>query len=214
MVASVTWEALAAVWTKAELADMLDKVRIKRRPFLGFVPVIAGIFLPVVARAGVPVVPTWIKNDQDNKHTTIILAADWNTNNEWDNLNGYYKGNCTIFVPTGWTVTIDFMNNSDRYPHSFILTRQFPESDLPLRLTEVDAVGGVMSRNAFDGLRPAEGDRVSFKVEPGNYFLASGKGVDLFEGDYIKLEVRDDFDKAMYLVTTEPVKQEDAPGRR
>jgi hypothetical protein len=195
--------------------NMLDRVRIKRRPFLvSVLPVIAGILLPVVARAGVPVVPTWIKNDQDNKHATIILAADWNTNNEWDNLNGYYRGNCTIFVPSGWTVTIDFMNNSDHYPHSFILTRQFPDLELPIRLTEADAVGGVMSRNAFYGLRPAEGDRVSFKAEPGRYFLASGKGVDLFEGDYIKLEVRDDFDKAMYLVTTEPVKEGDTPGRR
>ena len=99
--------------------------------------------------AGVPVVPTWIKNDLEKKRTTIIIAADWNTNNEWANLNGYYRGNATIFVPVDWTVTIQFTNNSDHYPHGLILTKQFTEGSLPIKLTAADVVDGVMTRDAF-----------------------------------------------------------------
>jgi len=40
--------------------------------------------------ARVPVVPRRIKNDLKQKWATIIIDADWNTNNEWAKLSYYY----------------------------------------------------------------------------------------------------------------------------
>ncbi|WP_245458100.1 sulfocyanin-like copper-binding protein [Mesorhizobium sp. M6A.T.Cr.TU.016.01.1.1] len=114
-------------------------------------------FLPGIALAGEPFVPSWIKNDPAAETVAIEIVADWNQVERYrrDNIrtdiidfNGYWGGNLTIVVPAEWSVKIEFINGSSSFRHSLMLTRVYAQSEMPVKLTAEDAIWGGVHRSA------------------------------------------------------------------
>ena len=168
--------------------------------------VVLAISLSVgVARAGEPFVPSWIKNDPSAKSATIELVADWNehlrfaevpSRTDVSDFNGYYGEGITLVVPTGWSVTVELSNRSKSIRHSLMLTKRYPQSEIPLKLTEQDAVWGAYT-TPLDGIKPGETAHLSFVAqEPGSYVLACARYLHFVEGHWIGLDVKDGVDQA------------------
>jgi hypothetical protein len=170
---------------------------------------------PVAGEAGISLVPTWIKNDPASRSVRLDVAADWNDNNieKCGNINGYFRGSVTILVPAGWRVTIDYHVIGDRHSHSLMLTRPYDPGDLPIKVTEAEAVDGVHSRNPTRGLAPGDNDQLHFTPKAGRYWLISAKGTDLIEGHWIGLDVRDGLLKAELLFNDDRVRKGHPAGR-
>src|SRR5215212_9252470 len=173
--------------------------------------VAVALSLPVhAARAGDPFIPSWIKNDPNAKSVTIDLAADWNehlrfaevpSRTKTSDFNGYYGGGMTLIVPTGWSVRVELSNQSKSTRHSLMLTKPYPQSEIPVKVTEQDAVWGA-STTPLEGIRPGETARMSFVAqEPGSYVLARARYVHFIEGHWIGLEVKDGLDQAVAVIS-------------
>jgi Sulfocyanin (SoxE) domain len=172
------------------------------------------------ARAGDPLVPSWIKNNPSAKSVTVELAADWNehlrfaevpSRTEISDFNGYWGGGMTIIVPTGWSVRVELSNRSKSIRHSLMLTKPYSQSEIPLKLTEQDAVWGAYT-TPLEGIRPGEMVQLNFVAqEPGSYVLACARYVHFIEGHWIGLDIKDGLDQAAAVVHTD--KFVDHPGR-
>lgn len=78
---------------------------------------------PPAADMGEMSMPEWMSVDEGAMTVTLdIVAGETAANNGW-NYNGYSKGEATIVVPTGYTVTINFTNNDTVNPHSLGIDR-------------------------------------------------------------------------------------------
>jgi len=183
--------------------------------------VVLSLGLPLgAAQAGEPYVPSWIKNDPANKSVVIELSADWNehrryaevpSRTEISDFNGYWGGGMTIIAPTGWSVKIGLSNQSKSARHSLMLTKPYPPSAIPLKLTEQDAVWGAYT-TPLEGIRPGEAVQLSFVAqEPGSYVLACARNVHFVEGHWIGLDVKDGLDQAVAVIHSD--KFVDYPGR-
>jgi hypothetical protein len=166
------------------------------RPFLIALLVTA----PSAVHAAMSFVPTWIKNDPAKNAVHLDVAAEWNGNNDWANFNGYFRGNATVLIPAGADVTVDFHLIGDHWPHSLMLTAPYDPADLPIKLSEADAVEGIASRKAIYGMEPGENDQLHFVTKPGTYWLVSSKGTDLSAGMWIVIAVKTDLKRAELLV--------------
>ena len=153
---------------------------------------------PVLADASF--VPTWMKTDPATGAVRLDIAAEWNRNNDWDNFNGYHRGDATVLIPAGAEVTIDFHTVGDHWSHSLMLTAPFDPAHLPSRLSKTDAIDGVASRKPIDGMEPGENDALHFTAKPGTYWLVSAKGSDLVSGMWIVVEVNDSLKRAELLL--------------
>src|SRR5215213_9211707 len=119
---------------------------------LALISVVLALGLPLeTARAGDPFVPSWIRNDPAAKTVTMEIVADWNqvaryakgnVRTDIIDFNGYWGGNLTIIVPTGWSVRIEFINRSGAFRHSLMVTRTYAQSEMPVKLGVEDAVWG------------------------------------------------------------------------
>ena len=157
--------------------------------------------LPGSVRAEMPFVPTWIENIPDRSAVRLDIAAEWNANNDWANFNGYFRGgNVAVLIPAGADVTVDFHLIGDHWPHSLMLTAPYDPANLPIRLSEADAVRGVASRKAIYGMEPGENDQLHFKAQPGTFWVVSAKGTDLSAGMWIVIEVKSGLKRAELLV--------------
>ena len=167
-------------------------------PALATLALAAFCLVAAPAHAAISLVPTWIKSDPGSKSVRLDVAADWNDNNATGcgNLNGYFRGSVTILIPEGWRVTIDYHVIGDRHRHSLMLTRPYDPKNLPLRVSEAEAVDGVHSRSPIEGLAPGDNDQLQFTSKTGSYWLISAKGTDLIAGVWIKLDVKDGLKKA------------------
>jgi hypothetical protein len=185
--------------------------------------VVLAIGLPLGgAQAGEPFVPSWIKNDAANKSVNIELSADWNEHLRLaevpsraltSDFNGYWGGGMTIMVPTGWSVKIGLSNHAKVSPHSLMLTKTYLQSEIPLKLTEQDAVWGVHT-TALEGIKPGETAQLSFVAqEPGSYVLACGRYAHFIEGHWIGFDVKDGLAQAVAVIHEDKIVPEDAPGR-
>src|SRR5215213_8358049 len=108
---------------------------------LALMSVVLALGLPLeTARAGDPFVPSWIRNDPAAKTVTMEIVADWNQvaryakGNVRTDINGYWGGNITLVVPTSWSVRIEFINGSQNFRHSLIVTRTYVQSEMPVKL--------------------------------------------------------------------------------
>jgi hypothetical protein len=85
--------------------------------------------------------------------------------------------------------------------HSLMLTKPYPQSEIPLRLTEQDAVWGAHTLPR-EGIRPGETIQLSFVArEPGSYVLACGRYAHFIEGHWIGLDIKDGVDHAMAVIS-------------
>src|SRR5215217_8980096 len=171
------------------------------------------------AQAGEPFVPSWIKNDPANKSVVIELSADWNehrrnaevpSRTEISDFNGYWGGGMTLWVPTGWSVKVELSNRSKSYRHSLMLTKLYPQAEIPLKVTEQEAVWGAYTP-PLEGIRPGETVQLSFVAQaPGSYSLACARNVHFVEGHWIGLDIKDGLDQAVAVIQDKFV---DYPGR-
>jgi hypothetical protein len=175
-----------------------------------------------VAQAGEPFVPSWIRNDPAAKIVAMEIVADWgqvaryakgNVRTDIIDFNGYWGGNLTVVVPTGWSVRIDFVNRSGSYRHSLMVTRTYTQAEMPVRLRTEDAVWGAYT-DPPEGIYPQETAQLSFVAQQaGRYFLACARQTHLMDGHWIGFEVRDGLGQAVAIVHEDRFPPEDPPGR-
>lgn len=62
--------------------------------------------------------PDWMTVDNEAKTVSLeIVAGKTDANNNW-NFNGFLRGEATVVVPEGYTVTLAFTNNDPNMVHS------------------------------------------------------------------------------------------------
>jgi hypothetical protein len=174
------------------------------------------------ARAGEPFVPSWIRNDPASKTVAMEIVADWNQVARYTkdkirtdiiDFNGYWGGNLTIIVPTGWSVNIEVINGSLSFRHSLMVTRVYAQAEMPVKLEAKDAIWGAFT-DPPEGIYTNERRQLSFVAQqPGSYFLACARQTHLMDGHWIGFEVRDGLDQAKALVHEDKFPPEQPPGR-
>lgn len=175
-----------------------------------------------VAQAGEPFVPSWIRNDPATKTVTMEIVADWNqvarfakgnVRTDIIDFNGYYSGNITLMVPTGWSVRIEFINGSANFRHSLMVTRVYAKSEMPVKLEAKDAIWGAYT-DPPEGIHPKEKAQLGFVAQQaGSYFLACARQTHLMDGHWIGLEVRDGLEQAVAIIHEDRFVPNDLPGR-
>jgi hypothetical protein len=96
--------------------------------------------------------------------------------------NGYWGGNLTIIVPTGWHVNIAFINRSGSFRHSLMVTRPYAPSEMPEKLRAEDGVWGAHTE-PLEGIYPQEAAHMSFVAQQaGSYYLACARQTHLMDG--------------------------------
>ena len=179
--------------------------------------------LPIhAAYAGDPFVPSWIKNDPSAKTVAMEIVADWNQVARYakDNIrtdiidfNGYWGGNLTIMVPTGWSVRIEFINGSLSFRHSLTVTRVYAQAEMPVKLEKQDAIWGAYT-DPPEGISTHERRQLNFVAQQsGSYFLACARQTHLMDGHWIGFEVRDGLEQAVAIVHEDKFPPEQPPGR-
>ena len=177
---------------------------------------------PMVAQAGAPFVPSWIKNDPAAKTVAMEIVADWNQvaryakdyiRTDIIDFNGYWGGNLTIIVPAGWSVRIEFINGSQSFRHSLMVTRVYAQSEMPVKLEAKDAIWGAYT-DPPEGISTNERRQLSFVAQQsGNYYLACARQTHLMDGHWIGFEVRDGLEQAVAVVHEDQFPLEQPPGR-
>ena len=185
------------------------------------VVLILGLFFEE-AQAGEPFVPSWIRNDPAAKTVAMEIVADWSQVARYTkdkirtdiiDFNGYWGGNLTIIVPTGWSVNIEFINGSLSFRHSLMVTRVYAQSEMPVKLEAKDAIWGAYT-DPPEGIYTHERRPLSFVAEQsGSYFLACARQTHLMDGHWIGFEVRDGLDQAVAVVHEDKFPPEQPPGR-
>ncbi len=178
--------------------------------------------LPGVVEAGEPFVPSWIKNDPTAKSVAMEIVADWyqvaryakdNIHTDIIDFNGYWGGNLTIMVPTGWSVNIKFINGSLSFQHSLMVTRVYAQAEMPVKLEAKDAIWGAYT-DPPEGIHTNERRQLTFVAQQsGNYFLACARQTHLMDGHWIGFEVRDGLEQAVAVVHEGKFPPEQPPGR-
>jgi Sulfocyanin (SoxE) domain len=174
------------------------------------------------AQAGQPFVPSWIRNNPAAKTVEMEIVADWNqvaryakgnVRTDIIDFNGYWGGNITVVVPTGWSVKIGFINGSQSFRHSLMVTRPYAKAEMPRKLEEQDAVWGAYTA-PVEGLHIQDTAQLSFVAQQsGSYFLACARQTHLMDGHWIGLEVKDGLERAVAVVHEDMFAPEDLPGR-
>ena len=118
--------------------------------------------------------PDWFHMDEANKtvHMTITAGLT-DALNHW-NFNGYVRGEATITVPEGYTVTIDLVNNDPVMAHSLGISTV--TSGFGAMLDQTVAFEGAVTSDPAsmtDATLPGETETISFvAATAGNYSMA------------------------------------------
>lgn len=118
--------------------------------------------------------PDWFHMDEANKtvHMTITAGLT-DALNHW-NFNGYTRGDATITVPEGYTVTIDLVNNDPVMAHSLGISTV--TSGFGAMLDQSVAFEGAVTSDAAsmtDATLPGETETISFvAATAGSYSMA------------------------------------------
>ncbi len=126
--------------------------------------------------------PFIASQDPTAKTVTLSLVAGATIDNFYYNFDGYDQGNATITVPAGWTVKVNFTNESGS-AHSVVIAPSV--SNLSPAFT------GATSPNASVGLQAGETQTFQFVASTaGSYILACGvPGQASQDGMWIKFVV-------------------------
>jgi sulfocyanin len=118
--------------------------------------------------------PDWFHVDEANKtvHMTITAGLT-DALNHW-NFNGYTRGEATVTVPEGYTVTIDLVNNDPVMAHSLGISTV--TSGFGALLGGTVAFEGAVTSNPesmTDATMPGETESITFvAATAGNYSMA------------------------------------------
>ncbi|WP_246742692.1 sulfocyanin-like copper-binding protein [Microvirga splendida] len=150
------------------------------------------------------------------------IVADWNqvarfakgnVRTDIIDFNGYYSGNITLMVPTGWSVRIAFTNGSANFRHSLMVTRVYAQSEMPVTLQLEDAMWSAYT-DPPERIHPKERAQLSFVAQQaGSYFLACARQTHLMDGHWIGFEVRDGLEQAVAIIHEGRFVPSDLPGR-
>lgn len=149
---------------------------------------------PPAAAAGALSMPAWYQVDHGTQTVTLgITAGLTNKANYW-NYNGFTNGEAKIVVPTGYTVTINFINQDPNMTHSIGVDSR--TGGFPAAFTNVTPVfEGAISENALDqanATATGEEDVVTFVASAaGDYTLVCYVPGHAAVGMWIRFEVRD-----------------------
>ncbi|MCL6599220.1 MAG: hypothetical protein K6T81_10820 [Alicyclobacillus macrosporangiidus] len=107
----------------------------------------------------------WMTVNAGTKTVTFLLIAGYNNADGGFNFNGYTNGGMTFTVPKGWTVKINFQNNST-VPHSAVVVPYNKRS------ADTPAIPGASSPNPEQGVGKGVKQTFSFKaVTAGKYAI-------------------------------------------
>jgi len=131
--------------------------------------------------------PEFMRYDAAARRVDLTIIAAFDQSNTGYNLNGASHGAHRITVPSGWRVTVSFVNR-DVFRHSIAVIREV--RSLPLRITK-PVFSGAASRAPDVGLPPgARQDDIGFVADrPGAYLLACGVPGHAVLGSYLRLTV-------------------------
>jgi sulfocyanin len=126
--------------------------------------------------------------DEAAKAVTFeVVAGLTSVNGSW-NFNGHAKGDLTITVPVGWTVTMNFSSHDANVPHSLYLTDQAPP--YPNVMPDQPAIPRAYSINLMQGIGPGKSDTLRFLVpKAGRYYMACGVPGHAASGMWDRFEV-------------------------
>jgi sulfocyanin len=119
-------------------------------------------------------VPDWISIDEAGQSVTIeLIAGKDDSNNRW-NFNGFSRGNGTIVVPAGYSVTINFRNDDPNIAHSVGVDDQ--TGNFPATFQDPQPVfAGAISSNPTsmqEATQPGESESLTFTADAaGEYTL-------------------------------------------
>ncbi len=134
------------------------------------------ILVPVAASASEePDLPSWMSVDHDAKTVSMTIVAGMDaSNNNW-NFNGLSKGDATIVVPVGYTVTIDWKNSDPTMMLHSIGVGQASEVTLPMFTDPQPVFAGAISANAGDpatATKSGDSESITFVADTaGDYAL-------------------------------------------
>ena len=119
-------------------------------------------------------VPDWMSIDEAGQSVTIeLIAGKDDSNNRW-NFNGFSRGNGTIVVPAGYSVTINFRNDDPNIAHSVGVDAQ--TGNFPATFQDPQAVfAGAISSSPTsmqEATQPGESETLTFTADAaGEYAL-------------------------------------------
>lgn len=122
--------------------------------------------------------------NREEQTVNLTIIATLNDANGGFNFNGYANGNATITVPVGWTVNVDFQNNSD-FPHSAGVVPM----DTVSQTNVGDAVFEGAANSDFEGGLTGSGSFSFTASEQGTYAMACGVPGHAQDGMWITFEV-------------------------
>ncbi len=140
-------------------------------------------------------VPDWMSVDEAGQSVTIeLIAGKDDSNNRW-NFNGYSRGNGTIVVPAGYTVTINFRNDDPNIAHSVGVDQQ--SGNFPATFQDPQPVfAGAMSSNPTsmqEATQPGESESMTFTADAaGEYTLVCYIPAHAATGMWIRFNVSAD----------------------
>ena len=150
----------------------------------------------------------------EHRTVEIDLAAAWNTDHEQTHWNGYHARAVTLVVPAGWRVVPHLHHLDVDFPHSVVLTRPHPASDMPLRQAE-PVVAQAFTPAPELGDPPDAAITVTFTADPpGGYYLVCGVPVHLMDDRYLRLRISDAVLTAQAVLEEALVVEDGLAGRR
>lgn len=126
----------------------------------------------------------YVRVDEENQTVTLTVIAALDDTNGGLNFNGYANGNATFVVPQGWTVEVEFRNQSS-LPHSAMIVPQDAVSQQQLP-------DPVFEGAAIDDPYAGTTEPATFTftaAEQGSYALACGVPGHAASGHWINFEV-------------------------
>lgn len=164
------------------------------------------------AAAAEPTVPSWMKWDAGTNTVELWIKAAYNGNNGSWNFNGYYDGGVNIVVPVGSTVLVHFESVSGDFPHSLVVTRPYPEGEIPEKAgREEVAIPRAYTRSPVGGCLSCEED-VRFKAKKaGQYYFFCGVASHGISGMWIRFEVSEQAAEPHIIVADDALGPDDQP---
>lgn len=128
----------------------------------------SGVPVNLPAVRGYTQLNKWMWASAQNRHVIIRTIAAQNGGNAGFNFDGFYKGQATFTVPTGWSVDLEFTNLA-ALPHSIGITSNITGKPK----LEYFGFAPVLSRNAFAGTIGKDWQLMGFRADhAGTFYFA------------------------------------------
>lgn len=112
------------------------------------------------------IVTKWLTSIPARHQAVLKLMAGLGTNNGGENFDGYFKGQMTVTVPQGWSLSVNFKNVGD-LPHSAVLEPYGESYNSP---QPKPAYPGAQTPIPVDGTAPGSSAHFAAKLtRPGKY---------------------------------------------